>query len=304
VSAPCPVTVDELAALEARVQHALATDDTSALTVLGYGEISSVLLLRAAAGSFAAKRLPRFDDATRVARFGAMLDEYLAALRTHGVNPVESWLVDLPQGDGSRIVYIVQPLLDPAGLGPERLRALADRPAADAEVAGCIDAIVTATAGCVSRSLGLDAQLSNWVFVGEELRYLDVTTPLLNDERGQTRLDTDLYLASLPALLRWPVKRFVLPGILGRYHDRRAALRDLVANLHMERLAARVPDFLARINRDLEGTPLTAEECLKDYQSDASTWALLQTLRRWDRTWQRKLRRRTYPFLLPGPIER
>lgn len=304
MSAPCPVSLDELAALEARVQHALATDDTSALTVLGYGEISSVLLLEATAGSFAAKRLPRFDDDTRVARYGALLDEYLAALLAHGVHPVGSWLVALPQTDGSRIVYIVQPLLDPAGLGPTRLRDLAERPAGDPEVARCIDAIVSATVGCVSARLGLDAQLSNWVFVGEELRYLDVTTPLLNDARGQTRLDTDLFLASLPALLRWPVKRFVLPGILGRYHDRRQALRDLVANLHKERLAARVPEFLARIHRELEGPPLTAEECLKDYQGDAGTWALLQTLRRWDRTWQRKLRRRSYPFLLPGPIER
>lgn len=304
MSAPCPVKLDELAALEARVHRALATDDTRGLTVLGYGEISSVLLLDAAAGRFAAKRLPRFDDATRVERFGALLDEYLRALRAAGVKPVDSWLVALPQEDGSRIVYIVQPLLDPAGLGPKKLHALAERPAGDQEVARCIDAIVSATVGCVSATLGLDAQLSNWVFVGEELNYLDVTTPLLNDERRRTRLDTDLFLASLPALLRWPVKRFVLPGILGRYHDRRAALRDLVANLHKERLTDRVPEFLERINRSLEGPPLTAEECLKDYLSDASTWALLQTLRRWDRAWQRKLRRRIYPFLLPGPIER
>lgn len=304
MSEACPVGADELWALEARVQHTLRTDDASALTVLGYGEISSVLLLEGAAGRFAAKRLPRFDNAERVTRFSLLLDEYLAALRAAAVTPVESWLVDLPQGDGTRIVYIVQPLLDPAGLAPKRLHALAERPAGDAEVARCIDAIVAATVRCVSGTVGLDAQLSNWVFVGEELKYLDVTTPLLNDEHGTTRLDTDLFLASLPALLRWPVKRFVLPDILARYHDRRRALRDLVANLHKERLAARVPELLARCNRDLPGAPLTEAECRKDYQSDASTWALLQTLRRWDRSWQRQVRRRVYPFLLPGSIER
>lgn len=304
MSGACPVTLEELAGLEARVQRALATGDVGDLTVIGFGEISSVLLLEAAAGRFACKRMPRFDNAERVARYGALLDEYLAALRAAGVAPVESWLMALAQPDGARIVYIVQPLLDPAGLGPSLLRAHAERPAGDAEVAHRIDAIVAATVRCVSSTVGLDAQLSNWVFVGDELRYLDVTTPLLQDARGQTRLDTDLFLASLPALLRWPVKRLVLPDILARYHDRRRALRDLVANLHKERLAARVPDFLARVNRDLEGAPLTAEECLKDYRSDASTWALLQTLRRWDRAWQRRVRRRGYPFLLPGPIER
>ena len=31
---------------------------------------------------------------------------------------------------------------------------------------------------------------------------------------------------------------------------------------------------------------------------------LLQRLRRLDRAWQRRVRRRVYPFLLPGRIER
>ncbi len=304
MSAPCPVAAAELLALEGRVRHALTTGDTSALTVLGYGEISSVLLLECGAGRFACKRLPRFESAERVARFQALLEEYLAALRAAQVTPVESWLLALPEPDGARVVYVVQPLLDAAGLAPAKLHALAERPAGDAEVARCIDAIVAATVRCVSPSVGLDAQLSNWVFVGDELSYLDVTTPLLQDAGGRTRLDTDLFLASLPALLRWPVKRFVLPDILARYHDRRRALRDLVANLHKERLSARVPELLERCNRELDGAPLTAEECLQDYRSDAATWALLQRLRRWDRAWQRTVRRRAYPFLLPGHIER
>ncbi len=33
-------------------------------------------------------------------------------------------------------------------------------------------------------------------------------------------------------------------------------------------------------------------------------WALLLALRRLDRFWQLKVRRRAYPFLLPGRIER
>jgi hypothetical protein len=33
-------------------------------------------------------------------------------------------------------------------------------------------------------------------------------------------------------------------------------------------------------------------------------WALLQILRRVDRSWQRGVRRRSYPFLLPGRIAR
>jgi hypothetical protein len=33
-------------------------------------------------------------------------------------------------------------------------------------------------------------------------------------------------------------------------------------------------------------------------------WGLLQRLRRIDRSWQRRVRRRQYPFLLPGKVER
>lgn len=304
MSGPCPVAVEELAGLEARVQRALAQGDTGDLTVIGFGEISSVLLLDAEGGRFACKRMPRFDGAERVERYRALLEEYLATLQGAGVTPVESWLMSLPEPTGARSVYVVQPLLDAAGLAPKKLAALPEGAAGEQAAARIIDAIVAATSRCVSRTVGLDAQLSNWVFVGDELRYLDVTTPMLNDAQGKTRLDADLFLASLPALLRGVVKRFVLPDILARYHDRRRTLRDLVANLHKERLTRFVPALLARCNQELEGPPLSAEECLQDYRSDAATWALLQRLRRWDRAWQRAVRRRPYPFLLPGRIER
>jgi hypothetical protein len=33
-------------------------------------------------------------------------------------------------------------------------------------------------------------------------------------------------------------------------------------------------------------------------------YALIQRLRRLDRAWQRRVRRRPYPFLLPGPVAR
>ena len=40
------------------------------------------------------------------------------------------------------------------------------------------------------------------------------------------------------------------------------------------------------------------------YASDARLWEVLLRLRRLDRAWQRRVRRREYPFLLPGRIDR
>jgi hypothetical protein len=50
--------------------------------------------------------------------------------------------------------------------------------------------------------------------------------------------------------------------------------------------------------------PLTGSEVRADYRSDARRWALMLGLRRLDRFWQHRVRRRTYPFLLPERIAR
>ena len=78
---------------------------------------------------------------------------------------------------------------------------------------------------------------------------------------------------------------------------------DLIGNLLKERLDHAVGPALAAANRRV--TPaITRDEVDRWYRSDARTWAALLRLRRVDRWWQRHIRRRTYPYLLPGPIRR
>jgi hypothetical protein len=155
----------------------------------------------------------------------------------------------------------------------------------------------------VSPARGLDAQLSNWAVADDRLVYLDVTTPLLRDEAGRERLDVDVFLASLPWALRAVVKRFVLRGILDAYYSPRGVVRDLLANLVKEGLGDRLPGLVDAVARRVD-PPLTLDEVRRHYAQDARTWHLLQRLRLLDRAWQRRVRRRPYPFLLPGPVER
>jgi hypothetical protein len=70
-----------------------------------------------------------------------------------------------------------------------------------------------------------------------------------------------------------------------------------------ERLERWLPAFLEESNARVRPA-LSQEEVRRYYAADARTWALLQRLRRLDRAWQRRVRRRPYPFLLPGRIER
>ena len=137
------------------------------------------------------------------------------------------------------------------------------------------------------------------------LQHLDVTTPLLRDGAGRDRIDAELFLAALPRPLRGVVRRHLLRSITGVYFDRRLAALDFLGNLIKERLAEHVAAGVEVATRLLApGAAITAGEVRRYYARDARLWALLLGLRRADRFWQLRVRRRSYPFLLPGKIER
>lgn len=287
--APRPLTDDELAGLERDVTAALERGDRSGLTLLGEGEISLVL---AAGDGWACKRLPPFAGPAAADRYASTIERYLDELRRRGVEPVDTTLRRLTGTDGGIVLYCVQPIL-PVG-------TLAVGLAHDDEEAGrrMLERIVDQVLDTVDDRFGLDAQLSNWALVDERIVYLDVTTPLQRDASGASDLDTDVFLASLPWAMRPVVRRFVVPGILARYHDPRVVLVDLAANLLKERLDHLVP-VVVEASAGRVSPALTAEEIRRDRQSDARTWGALQAVRRVDRAWQRHVRRRPYPFLLP-----
>ena len=292
------ITAAELADLEAAVGRAFAGGDDRHLRVLGYGEISSVLAWDTARGPVAVKRLPPFPDRPRFDAYAATVADYLAALAAGGVTPVTTELASAAAPGGAVVAYLVQPILPAATLGPRRL-AVAGGDEVERVLAGIVERVV----GVVDGRRGLDAQLSNWAIDGERLAYLDVSTPMLRDDGGGERLDGEVFLASLPWALRPVVSRFLLRDILAKYYDPRGVVLDLLGNLHKERLARHLPVGLAVAARHVRPA-ITAAEVDRYYRADARSWALLQRLRRLDRAWQLRVRRRPYPFLLPGPIAR
>ena len=289
---------DELRRLEDLVEAALSSGDERGLPVLGYGEISLVLSWPPGGGRFACKRLPPFRSRERLDAYRATLDDYLKALGAAGVRVVETEMRAVELHDGSVAGYVVQPMLPADHLATTTLRP------ADPEAGHpLIEAVASAAAAAVGPHLGLDAQLANWTWDGDELTYFDVSTPLIWSPEGDSQLDLDLLADAYPAILRWPLRRFVAPGILDTYRDLRKVYLDLAGNLLKERLEGWLPAFLDRFNAHLD-EPLTEDEVRRHYRSDARLWAALLRIRRLDRAWRRRVRRRPYPFLLPGPIER
>ena len=296
------IAPEELDRLEATVRRSLATGSADGLRVLGYGEITLVVGWPTDRPTHACKRLPRFPDRASFDRYRDVLDRYVAALDERGLAVLPSELQRWDAPDGTVTGYLVQEALPEGSLLPSVLRGTP--PDADHPVLARLTGHVAAV---VDSAVGLDGQVSNWtVRDGGTLGYFDLTTPMVTGPDGRTALDLGLLAAMLPWALRAPLRRFVFPGIVQRYHDPRTVLLDLAANLHKERLVPWVPAVVEAANRVLRPTdrPLTAEEVARDYASDARQWELLLRLRRADRWWQQRVRRRDYPFLLPGPISR
>lgn len=284
----------ELIALEHDVEHALRSGDVDGLRLLGEGEISLVL----AAGTdpmWACKRLPPFPTIAAADRYRTTIDRYIAELTRRGIEVVATDVHQVAPLDGRIVLYCVQPVLPAGTLAVDIVRTDRDR------ARSLLGEIVDVVLDTVDAQVGLDAQLSNWAVVDGRLTYFDVTTPLLRRPDRISELDTEVFLASLPWALRAPVRRFVVPDIIERFHDARSVTLDLAANLLREHLDELVPIVLDAAAGRVE-PELTEPEVRRDRRSDARTWAALQAVRRVDRAWQRHVRRRTYPFLLPTTI--
>ena len=288
----------DLVALDAAVTRAFSTGDASGLEVLGYGEISAVLAWASGGRSWACKRLPEFPGRADADRYSALFEEYLATLQARGVTVVPSSLQRLARDDGRIAIYCVQPLL-PAG----QLAVKALERSSEAQARALFATVFGRIVAAVSPQVGIDGQLSNWVVTGEDVAMLDVTTPLLKDAAGRNRLDMELFLAAVPSPVRPLFRRYVVPSVVDKYHDPRGVTLDLVANLIKEGLEMHIGPFLEIANRSLS-QPIDAAEVQRYYSGDARVWTAWQALRRTDRFIRLRLLGQSYPFLLPGRIER
>ncbi len=280
--------------LERRIQSILRGQSTD-LRVIGAGEICVVVAWPPEQPCSAMKRLPPHDAASLTA-YAESIAEYEAALRSRGiaVAPCE-FETHAPLGARSAVLYLKQPLYQPSSLLVEIARSSAALPPGIDQV---LDAI-----GRIDERLGLDAQLSNWVDVDGVSHLIDTSTPFMRDDAGTDRMDVSIVLRPFPAVVRPVLRSFVVPGLLDRYHQPRAVALDLVANLIKERLDTLVEPLCERIGASF-GEPITPEEVRNYYRSDARLWSAIQSAKRSQRWWERTIRRRTYPFLIPDRLDR
>ena len=283
----------DVEALDAEVESAIRAGEAGSMRVLGYGEFTLVLGWPTVRPQVAVKRLPAFRDADQLRRYEETLGRYVAALEGRGVSVIPTELRATPAA-GELHAYLIQPLVPREALLNSVLgTADSDR---GRELLKVLAGHVAAT---VDRSLGLDAQAGNWMVTGDGLVILDVSTPLMRSPQGRDELDLSLFESIYPPLVRGLLRR-VAPRVMDQYHDPRTVLVDFGSNLIKERLEHWLPALCEAANEHVS-PPVTEAALRRYFARDKRFWLTMQRLRRIDRAWQRQVRRRPYPFLLPPP---
>lgn len=306
---------DRLIEFENQLDPSAPESGSVSAKVLGYGEVSSTFQISGLEG-VAFKRMPPFPEDSKRKEYIDSIARYCTALDEQGIKVVETHCRSVDNKEGELIAYIVQPLLPFDRIGNNLLPDMDDRGFAKmlTAVFRCLDQLWAYNDSIIETSkIGLDAQLSNWVFTRGEtdeynLQYLDISTPMMR-LGGSEIIDVGIFLKSIPFFLRGLVRRFFLADVLDRYYDLRLVLIDVLANLYKEKRPDLIPAGTEHINRLLAESgrdllPLTQKEIAAYYREDRFIWTFLLACRRFDRWLTTWLLRRKYNFILPGPIRR
>lgn len=282
--------LSDLVELEAVVSEALASRDDSALSILGYGEVSVALGWPIGDPRFVCKRTPPFP-ALLYAEYAALVTEYIAEVEERGLAVVSTKVIPLERG-GDVVAYLVQPKLDSDTLGENVLKAAnpdPDHPFLTALV-NSLD-VVTAT-------VSIDAQVTNFSWDGSGLTLIDVGTPFMWNGDGTLRLNMKSFMGMFPAPARALAAR-ELTKLVERWNDPRTVGLDIVANLYREGLNDWVDPMVIALNRRSDlGEPITAAEAHKLYEEDLKLWPILKKLQRAERWWQTSIRKRPYGWFI------
>lgn len=274
----------------------------SGVTVLAYGEVSAALLVPGLEGRVA-KRMSGFGDAAMAAAYCDLVERYIDILSASGVRAVPTEVVPISRPGRPPVVYLVQPLV--ADLGNAMLRTAGDEWLTSA-IRAVLDRVLRLHQRTDQPEVAVDAQLSNWSFANTDPVLIDVGTPFLRDASGYL-FDAEILLSAIPPGLRAYYRR---KGSIAAYFDDyfspRLVAVDLLGNMIKEGAAPRLPAALRITNEWLAAhafEPVTRQIVEDYYAQDAATLELFLRVRRLDRRAKRVLRR-PYDFLLPGPVRR
>ena len=295
-----------------RFEQELIPHDLSRLSIsaqiIGFGEISAIFQI-GAEDKIIYKRIPIFPDLKTAKSYKQMYFEYCSLVKQAGISLPEDDAIIIEVPGHPVVIYFAQKRFDEQFFCHNRINTLDEYDRVE-----MLEQIMSALTGIWNFNkekkpdfeIAIDCQLSNWVWLEEngkrKLYLVDTSTPFIR-KSGTEQLDVELLLQSMPAYIRWLVRRLDLDDVIGRYYDHKKVITDLVANLYKEQRPDLIPSFLKIVNKYLE-EELSQKEIDKYYNEDKMIWTLFSALRKIDRFIRVNLLRKRYEFILPGAVKR
>lgn len=305
------VPQQRLEELERGLDPALPLPPKLGVRIIGYGEISTVLLADDLP-NVVLKRMAGFHSKQEVQAYQAEVETYLQALADRNVQVAKTHVQPVCV-EGRNLAYLVQERLAAESIGNQVLLH-----SSDDEFATFLSAILDTVSSVLNNPrpdfpLGIDAQISNWARRKTpegivQAIYLDVGTPIFR-QHGTLAHAPALALRSLPRPLAFLLRHLLFEKVVGRYFDPREVVKDIAANFLKEGRPDRVATLLQQSHSMLsqlspQAKPLSEKEVRSYYFEDKQIWSLFQALRRLDRALTTKLLRRRYEYILPGNMKR
>mgnify|MGYP000680738311 CR=1 FL=1 len=283
----------DLGAVERLVRRAIDERRTDDLDIVGYGEFSLAIRWSAPVGDdVVVKRVPPFRSSFDADEYVRVTEEYIAALHGTDVPCLPTELRQLGREDGAVVVFHIQPCLRPQELVSNILRAGSPDDAHPALVA-----VIAAIGRAVRPGVAFDGQCSNWGWLDGDLRYLDLSTPMLLGDDGDLQFAQDGFAREYPVIVRRLLDREARKFV-PKYTELDFVLNDFVALLHRDRLSQWCDAAIEAIRR-IHGIDISAETARSNFRSDARLYPFVHRLRLLQRFWLQRTGRQ-YESLLPA----
>lgn len=290
------ISHSEVSFLENQIQLYLKNKDTVELNVLGFGEICLVIGFPYENSKYACKRLPPFLDRNSAEQYKEYLLNYQESLIKIGINILLSQVVIIQSNKDQYVIYIIQPNISNRCVDLIRTSSRNER-------TKIIKSIFDQIAMSCSPRLAIDGQLSNWAWLDGKAFLFDLSTPFMKDHNLNSMLNVDIILNQYPSIIKPTLRKWVVPGVLEKYHILRSNLIDFIGNLYKEGLEESIPESIEIANSYLE-SKISMNEVYSYYRMDAFLWEFIYLLKKINYWWITTIRKTTCNFLISPPTDR
>jgi hypothetical protein len=281
----------DVQAIEAVMRRAIDERRPDLLHIIGNGELTIAIRWDQGDSPCVIKRVPPFPTRAAADEYCGFVRQSIDDMTSRGVSCVATGMHTLDRADGSAVVYHCQPLLASEMLGDQILQ----RTQPDAELP-LLTAVVDHVVRVVGDGIPMDSQFANWYWFEDRPWQLDLSTPLMLKPSGDICFDTTGFVREYPTLVRRIVYKELMKVAPG-FADVEWVLTDLMVQLYRNGLDAWCAPVAAAAHtrHGIELSPARAKE---RFDADAKFFPNLLRLKRLQRSWMQRTRRR-YDTLLP-----